>query len=98
VLSIFLATAIVTPVVGVAVTEAASASTTTTTLTADQIADRCENATTDTRTAAQVNTFMRTDKKSMHNIAVKETGAAAYYNEGFFGQDIDIALIDSGVS
>lgn len=96
VLSIFLATAVLTPVLGVAASGTASA---TTTLPADLIALLCEHgALVDTRTDAQVNTFMRTDRKSMHNIAVKETGAAAYYNEGWFGEGIDIALIDSGVT
>jgi subtilisin family serine protease len=111
VLTIVLATAVVTPVLGVTAADAASpgkqtanestpttAPATATTLTTDEIEARCESALPDTRTAAQVNQFMRTDAKSMHNIAVKETGAAAYYNNGFFGQGVDIALIDSGVS
>ncbi|HVJ96645.1 MAG TPA: S8 family serine peptidase, partial [Acidimicrobiia bacterium] len=28
----------------------------------------------------------------------KEIGAEAYYNDGYFGQGVDVALIDSGVS
>jgi serine protease AprX len=34
---------------------------------------------------------------SMYNVAVNDTYSAAYWNDGYTGQGVDIALIDSGV-
>lgn len=106
-LTVLLATVVATPVLGVATADAASpgkikdetptAEAAAVTIT-PEIEERCANAATDKRTSAQVKTFMRTDPKSMANIALNELGTKPYYDNGFFGQGIDIALIDSGVS
>jgi serine protease AprX len=67
-------------------------------LTPEQAEEQCTGLIADARTDWQTGQFVKLDPKSMWRIAANNTGARTYYNAGFFGQGVDVAVIDSGVS